>query len=433
VYTDTATSCGANLSDLGWRIKPVPGAVYGVGFDDGSWLEIGGDAGIPEGMKRWTEVNDAMLRLGLPLFIEADVGKLGGSWLEDVIKLLKNLPTYNPFAPMSSSVSRMVSDPKERLVSTFQTLYVGLVPSPPGKNSVIGRVSPSLFGLLSAMELLTHKGDGRKINGVYQIEGGFGSVASGLEEVLRERGVEVRLNETVGEIREGYEGGVTVDGEGFDAVVCNIDIDTAEGGMVEGGEGGKAMQSGSVLQMHWITGGVKARDSLRCHNVFLADDDVGSWDGLRSQDGGDGGDVDAFNFYLHNPGKGDETACEGGGTSLMALVPLPAGCVLMEEEVEIWKVRVKERVERRTGPLNILYEQYTTPKDWEGRYGLPGGAVFGSSHGLGQLGPTRRGAKMTGVKGGFYVGASKRPGNGVPLVMIGARKTAEEVLKFLKV
>eukprot|EP00967_Tisochrysis_lutea_P089744 scaffold127929_cov16-Tisochrysis_lutea.AAC.1 len=65
------------------------------------------------------------------------------------------------------------------------------------------------------------------------------------------------------------------------------------------------------------------------------------------------------------------------------------------------------------------------------RYSIEHGAVFGLSHGLSQLAYFRPGAR-TDVDGFYLVGASARPGNGVPLVMISADLTAKRVLQDLR-
>jgi phytoene desaturase (3,4-didehydrolycopene-forming) len=66
------------------------------------------------------------------------------------------------------------------------------------------------------------------------------------------------------------------------------------------------------------------------------------------------------------------------------------------------------------------------------RYALQHGAAFGLAHGLTQLALLRPGPQDPGVPGLYFVGASSRPGNGVPLVMLGAKQTAERVLADLK-
>ncbi len=66
------------------------------------------------------------------------------------------------------------------------------------------------------------------------------------------------------------------------------------------------------------------------------------------------------------------------------------------------------------------------------RYGLQHGAAFGLSHGLDQLAAFRPPPKDDRVAGLYFVGASTRPGNGVPLVMIGAGLTVGRVMRDLR-
>ena len=67
---------------------------------------------------------------------------------------------------------------------------------------------------------------------------------------------------------------------------------------------------------------------------------------------------------------------------------------------------------------HIVGEEVRTPLQWRNRCGLRRGAVFGLSHSLPQLSllrPARRHGPM--ARGLHWVGASSRPGNGVPLVL----------------
>lgn len=58
--------------------------------------------------------------------------------------------------------------------------------------------------------------------------------------------------------------------------------------------------------------------------------------------------------------------------------------------------------------------------------------MFGLSHDLLQLSILRPGPRNPqGIRGLYHVGASNRPGNGVPLVMVGARLLAELVERDL--
>ena len=53
------------------------------------------------------------------------------------------------------------------------------------------------------------------------------------------------------------------------------------------------------------------------------------------------------------------------------------------------------------------------------------------SHGFGQLSITRPAAEVKEVDNVLVVGASSRPGNGVPLVLIGAKLVGEKAQKKL--
>jgi phytoene desaturase (3,4-didehydrolycopene-forming) len=76
-----------------------------------------------------------------------------------------------------------------------------------------------------------------------------------------------------------------------------------------------------------------------------------------------------------------------------------------------------------------MKEVVREPAEWREMYSLEHGAAFGLSHGLNQLALFRPGCvDPEGPKGLYFVGASSRPGNGVPLVMMGAKLTVERIL-----
>ena len=82
---------------------------------------------------------------------------------------------------------------------------------------------------------------------------------------------------------------------------------------------------------------------------------------------------------------------------------------------------------------HVVHEQVRTPLEWRDKYALRRGAVFGLSHNLAQLSLLRPARRHAGARGLHWVGASTRPGNGVPLVLIGAELAASEALQDLGV
>jgi phytoene dehydrogenase-like protein len=109
--------------------------------------------------------------------------------------------------------------------------------------------------------------------------------------------------------------------------------------------------------------------------------------------------------------------------------------------------RVRTAVLRRLSILpslsdvnaSILHEVVDTPATYADRYNVAAGTPFGLSHGLQQLSifrppsylepPPPASSLLSNV---FYCGASTRPGNGVPLVLTGAKLVAEKVLDKLR-
>jgi phytoene desaturase (3,4-didehydrolycopene-forming) len=80
----------------------------------------------------------------------------------------------------------------------------------------------------------------------------------------------------------------------------------------------------------------------------------------------------------------------------------------------------------------IAREEVRAPPQWRDRHALAHGAAFGLSHGLGQLAALRPALEDGRVRGFYCVGASARPGNGVPLVLTGAGLCADAVLRGLR-
>ena len=78
---------------------------------------------------------------------------------------------------------------------------------------------------------------------------------------------------------------------------------------------------------------------------------------------------------------------------------------------------------------SIRHEMTISPAQWREEYSLSRGAVFGLASGLSQLSVTRPSPRHPHVQGLYFAGASTRPGNGVPLVMCGARLVSEMIVR----
>jgi phytoene desaturase (3,4-didehydrolycopene-forming) len=190
------------------------------------------------------------------------------------------------------------------------------------------------------------------------------------------------------------------------------------------------------------------------HNVFLSSDFRGSW--VRPACPADLAAPRQLNFYVHNPCFTDSGAAPPGASSVMVLLPVAnlqeqaawaataPGRALPDQDAMIAAGR--EAIFRRweadgMGDVRarVRHEFVIPPAEWATRYNITHGAVFGLSHGLTQLAcfrpPTRTGLPAsvwpeTPVPAGLhFVGASTRPGNGVPLVMMGVAVTFDNIMR----
>jgi phytoene desaturase len=119
--------------------------------------------------------------------------------------------------------------------------------------------------------------------------------------------------------------------------------------------------------------------------------------------------------------------------ALYVLVPTPhlSDNVDWEREGPAFKERVYDMLEKKANIPNIrqhvVYEKVKTPLDWLSDYNLEEGAAFGIGHGIFQVGYFRPPLASKTLPNVYFVGASTRPGTGVPLVTIGAKLAAERI------
>ena len=121
-----------------------------------------------------------------------------------------------------------------------------------------------------------------------------------------------------------------------------------------------------------------------------------------------------------------------GMESIFVLVPVPHlgnTNVDWERDGAAFKEKVYDLLEKRCGIERgrVVFEKVRTPLDWRADYNLEEGAAFGIGHGILQVGYFRPPMVSKGVNRLYFVGASTRPGTGVPLVTIGARLVADRI------
>ena len=365
------------------------------------------------------------LELGMPNFIERDLSKLRASSLLELLPQAMKVNPLELLGPLDLVLRGFFKSLKLRQAFTFQTLYVGLTPY----------TAPGVFSLLAATELT---------DGVWYPKGGFGSVRDGVVDAIGELGVDIVTSTDVEGIvvEEGRVVGVRTSTGVVEAdiVVCNRDLADAyrmvEGDSLAVGYAeskhqalGKKKYSNGVIS--YLFGVDKRVDKLLHHNVFVnASDPKRAWRPVRRA-----GELLPYpNFYVHVPSKTDRTAAPDGHDSIMVLLPVAnlqeMSASDVDELVMAGRRTVIDFMTEATGDAfeeHIVAEKIINPVEWRRRYNLRYGAAFGLAHGLDQLSLFRPPAEDETIEGLFFAGASTRPGNGVPLVMIGARLVAESI------
>jgi phytoene dehydrogenase-like protein len=226
-----------------------------------------------------------------------------------------------------------------------------------------------------------------------------------------------------------------------DLVVCNADLPYATKSLLNNDRTPhEGTASGSALPtFDWD-------DSFNFSSGVIAF----HWSIKRSCD-----DLNTHNFYVHRASKTDPSAAPSGCNSVMVLVPCRTllrdeECAKMPRDEAMNKYkeqfsnevvsRARQAVFHRLAAIDtlkhlekdIIDEVVDTPATWADRFNVGAGAPFALSHGFAQLSLTRPGPASAPVSNVLFCGASTRPGNGVPLVLIGAKQVAKKAISALQ-
>eukprot|EP00804_Cyclotella_cryptica_P014610 CCRYP_012648-RA/>CCRYP_012648-RA protein AED:0.10 eAED:0.10 QI:92/1/1/1/0.6/0.5/6/1526/676 len=433
----------------------------------------------PDGFQKWQDYLDtcaAFLDCGLPNFIEEKIDL--GTLPKFLIESLKENAKRWPLQPHATMLSNLFSSPKMIALASFQDLYVGLEPYVNAEQiggGVLRKTAPAVFGLLAALEL--HPTN--KKCGVFAPVGGFRQVAEAMYHLCHDCGVQFMFDCSVTRVdatgvhfinkQVGSE-----PGSHFfpaDLIICNGDLPVATQTIMADRNtpptsyetydwDDRFDYSTGVVAFHWSVS-LELGDLLNTHNVFMSakskDDAERSWDVLRCETDNQSNAPTIgvpFNFYVHWAGKTDPTSAPPGHEAVTVLVPCQRlrrnrelASLSRDEAIKIYKQqfdekvvsKIREAVFARLAVVEglkdlkeyIVHEVIDTPGTYADYYNLAAGVPFGLSHGLSQLSITRPSDQSSSHDNVMYVGASSRPGNGVPLVLIGAKAVASKAIRRL--
>ncbi|MCX7819116.1 MAG: phytoene desaturase family protein [Kiritimatiellae bacterium] len=313
---------------------------------------------------------------------------------------------------LDAELGRFFRSPRLREAFGAYAMYLGGSPA-------------ELAGLFSILPY------GELAYGLWLPAGGMYALIQAVETLARELGVRIVTGRRVSRIRTKgrcVEGVELADGEveAAGCVVSNVDVPTTWGELLGRPARRRLRMTPGVITFYWgVRGGVPG---MPHHTIFLPTTSGRAYAELMA------GRLPAeLPFYVSVPSRTDDSLAPPGADAVFVLVPCP--CI--SQHHDSWGAtveRVRRQVETRLAQHGWAISKAArevdvvwTPLDWRDRYGLFDGSAFGAAHTRAQIGPLRPPNRDVEVHGLYYVGASTRPGTGLPMVALSGAMTARRV------
>lgn len=402
-------------------------------FEDGVTIDLKGD--LPEMLEEIKRVSPGdvapfmsylnysaqMYELCMKSFYNKSI-----SGLNELRKLhsLRELMAFDPMKSLNEGTEKFIKDPHIRQMLNFLVMYVGS--SPYQAPAVLSQLAHVQFGL-----------------GNYYVKGGMYNIVRGMEKLLNELGVEIRVNTEVKgiiQVDSDAKGVRLVGGEEVlaDLVVSNLEAIPTYRTLLQEHPQHKAQEkklekyepsvSGLVLML-----GIKREYSqLTHHNFFFSKDPVLEFKQIFEEKR----PADDPTIYIGISSKSDpEQAPEGKENHfiLTHVPPLNEG-----EDWSKYKQSYRETVLgklERNGLTNIRneieFEDTFTPDDLRSLYGANGGSIYGVVADKKKNGGFKIPSRSDLITSLYFVGGSTHPGGGVPMVTLSGQLTADLISEDL--
>jgi phytoene desaturase len=274
-------------------------------------------------------------------------------------------------------------------------------------------------------------------HGVWYPKGGMYKLVEALYALAEEAGVEFQFNAPVDHIDIVGDTARGVDVKGklleADVVLANADLSYVHENLLPDNKRSKGLSrkrhSCSVISFFW--GVDKPYESLPPHTLFLADDYRDNFKSIIR-------DLDLPvnpSLYVHAPARLDPAMAPVGEDTITAIVPVGHMSGNGDQDWAAMRDTAREHVFRRLRTLgiddleaHIKFETNFTPLSWRKRYNLVKGSTHGLCHNLTQLGIFRPDFQHPSCKNLYFVGASTRPGTGLPTAIISGRQSAQRIM-----
>jgi phytoene desaturase len=337
------------------------------------------------------------------------------------IRLLLKLKTYRNH---TGYVKEYFDDPRLQKAFSFQNIYVGQNPYE----------APAFFSMLPGAEIA---------EGALFPKGGMHRIVQTLVDLANKNGVQIFCKKPVEKIilNGNKATGILLE-EGViipaDLVIASADLPYVYDKLLHDKRKTQQLQrkeySCSAIVFHW--GVDKIYNQLDHHSVFLNDPYKEGLDAIFKEKSMS----DNPSFYIHAPVRSDKTAAPENQDSLSVIIPVAHLDARADQDWKALKEKARAAVIRRLKEAgmddieeHIKFEICYLPKTWETSCNVTNGSVFGSlGHTIFQMGYFRPHNQHKKYKNLYFAGGSTHPGNGVPLVLLGAKLTSERILKDAK-
>jgi len=446
LFRETFADLGTSMPEAGVDLLRCE-TNYSVWFHDGACFQHSSDLAAmreqierwegPEGFERWVswlQEGHRHYEISVKEVLKKNFMNI---WDMARPSFLIKILDMHPFESIWARAGRYFYTERLRRVFTFATMYMGMSPFD----------APATYSLLQYTEFA---------EGIWYPKGGFHKVVDSLVKLGQGMGVDYRLSTPVSRVTTSEDGkratGVLLEGGETlqaDTVVLNADLVYSYSNLLPRSpkieSHSKSLQkkdaSCSSISFYWSLD--KKVPELSTHNIFLAEEYQESFDSIFKQHGL----PDEPSFYVNVPSRVDPTAAPEGKDTVIVLVPvghltrskgthtddgLPADEQRWDQIVKRARTAVLKTIAARTGSTtlqdSIAHEIVNTPLTWENKFNLDKGAILGLSHNFFNVLWFRPKTKAPELESTYFVGASTHPGTGVPIVLAGAKITAEQIL-----
>jgi phytoene desaturase len=290
--------------------------------------------------------------------------------------------------------------------------------------------TPAIYTLLSYTEFMH--------DGYHNVKGGMYKIVEGLVSYLEKEGVEFNYNTEIENFtknsKNNLSGFTDSNGKNWEADIFIVNADAAlfRSQLFKQ----KAFSPEILSKMQWTMApftmyvGIEGKlEELGQHNYFLGNNFKGYANKVYSKEFG----TEKPYYYVNIPSKNNTDAAPENGEALFFLVPVPDlrmkpdwtdketfATEIIRDFGKITGIDIENRIKTKT----IL-----SPDQWETTFNLYKGSGLGLGHDLRQMAWFRPKNRDEQYKNVFYTGASTVPGTGLPMAMISAKLTVEQISK----